>query len=301
MAVHIESPLTSPEGESEIFSGSYVPKYDAEGRIDGLIGYFTNVTERKRREERIVKLTRLYAVLSQVNEAIVRSEDTKSLYLDVCRIVVETGGFPLAWVGQVVGERVVPLASWGPGADYVREIIVEVQGTWGAGPTGTCIRENRVVVNDDFAVSPATIPWRDAALRYGFRGSAAFPLRRQGKTVGSLTLYACEPKAFDAEQVGLLESLSADLSYALDAIDHEHVRIQSEEALRQAKEDWGANLRFRSGYDRHFGRPAPHFTRQRGHGQGLGCRAGAMRRQTVLSVRSWRGQSAARSVRTSAH
>ena len=62
---------------------------------------------------------------------------------------------------------------------------MEVQGELGSGPTGTCIRENRAVVNDDFAVSPATAPWREAALRYGFRASAAFPLRRQGKAIGA--------------------------------------------------------------------------------------------------------------------
>ena len=175
-------------------------------------GIVVNITYRKRREERIAKLSRLYAVLSQVNEAIVRADDAKTLYAEVCRIVAEQGGFPLAWIGQVNGQRVVPMASGGPAADYAREIHVELQGPLSEGPTGTCIRENRSVVTDDFAVSPTTIPWREAARRYGFRPRP--PSRcAAGKAIGSLTLYACEPNAFDAEQVDLLEALSADLSY----------------------------------------------------------------------------------------
>ncbi len=203
---------------------------------DGLFEvYFADITERKRREEQIVKLTRLYVVLSQVNEAIVRAKSGEALYAEVCRIVAEQGGFPLAWIGQVREQQVIPVAACGPAADYVKEIRVELQGELGGGPTGTCIRENRAVVNDDFAVGPATAPWRKPALHYGFHASAAFPLRRQGKAIGALTLYAREPSAFDAEQVGLLESLSADLSYALDALDHEQCRVHAEQALRESE------------------------------------------------------------------
>ena len=36
-----------------------------------------------------------------------------------------------------------------------------------------------------------------------------------------MTIYARDANAFDAEQVGLLEALGADLSYALDAIEQE--------------------------------------------------------------------------------
>jgi PAS domain S-box-containing protein len=47
---HLEVPLLSAAGEAQFFDGTYVPKYDAEGQIDGLIGYFKNITELKRIE-----------------------------------------------------------------------------------------------------------------------------------------------------------------------------------------------------------------------------------------------------------
>ena len=110
--------------------------------------------------------------------------------------------------------------------------------TLGKGPTGTCIRENRAVINDDFASNPAVSPWFEAALRYGLRASAAFPLRRLGKAVGAFMIYASEANAFDVEQVRLLESLSADISYALDAFEQERLRVQSEANLIKVKETW---------------------------------------------------------------
>jgi PAS domain S-box-containing protein len=234
-SVHLEIPLISLEGEQQFFDGYYIPTFNAEGKINGLIGYLRNVTEHKRNEERIAKLTCLYAALSRVNETIIRVRDVESLYHEVCRIVSEECAFPLVWIGEVKGQQVVPAAWYGPASDYVKEIKVETKGELGQGPTGTSIRENRAVINDDFVTNPATSPWREKAGRYGFRASAAFPLRRQGKVIASLTLYALEPGVFDAEQVGLLESLSADISYALDALDHEQLRVRAEEALRESE------------------------------------------------------------------
>ncbi|HBB17664.1 MAG TPA: hypothetical protein DCZ97_11965, partial [Syntrophus sp. (in: bacteria)] len=54
--VHVEVPLISSKGEKEFFDGSYIPKCDEKGQIDGLIGYFRNVTERKRAEEDIRRM-----------------------------------------------------------------------------------------------------------------------------------------------------------------------------------------------------------------------------------------------------
>jgi PAS domain S-box-containing protein len=53
--VHLEIPLLSHQGEQEYFNGSYVPTYGADGRVDGLVGYFRNVTKRKWAEEELRK------------------------------------------------------------------------------------------------------------------------------------------------------------------------------------------------------------------------------------------------------
>ncbi|MDP2886580.1 MAG: PAS domain S-box protein [Ignavibacteria bacterium] len=51
--VHVETPLRNLKGETEFFDGSYIPKFDSTGNVDGLIGYFRNITERKRAEQLI--------------------------------------------------------------------------------------------------------------------------------------------------------------------------------------------------------------------------------------------------------
>ncbi len=44
-SIHLEMPVSSTQGGQQFFNGSYIPKFDAQGQIDGLIGYFRNVTE----------------------------------------------------------------------------------------------------------------------------------------------------------------------------------------------------------------------------------------------------------------
>jgi PAS domain S-box-containing protein len=204
------------------------PLPGADGRLVGSVHVARNITERRRVE-------RLYTVLSRVGEAIVRIHDEQALYEEVCRIIAEEGQFPLVWIGLVRGDEVAPVASSGPASDYLGEIKVNVHGALGRGPTGTCVREDRPVVNDDFETNVTTVPWRDPARRHAFRASAAFPLRRGAQAVGALTLYTARPGGFDAEHVRLLEALSADLSYALDAMQQERLRDAAETALRESE------------------------------------------------------------------
>jgi PAS domain S-box-containing protein len=60
MTVPYETSLISQQGETEYFEGAYLPKYDKEGKIDGLMGYFRNITERKKAEE-VLKDAKEYA------------------------------------------------------------------------------------------------------------------------------------------------------------------------------------------------------------------------------------------------
>ena len=51
--------------------------------------------------EEIRRLNRLYDVLSQVNQAVVRIQSRDELLSTVCRLVVERGEIDLAWIGRI--------------------------------------------------------------------------------------------------------------------------------------------------------------------------------------------------------
>ena len=218
------------------FEHTYYPVAGPDGRVESVAVFSRDVTDTRRAAEELAVATRLYAVLSRVNEAIVRTHEEVPLLQAVCRILAEEVGFPLAWVGRLQGRQVVPVAQWGRAVDYLREIRVEVDGDLGNGPTGTCIREGKPQVNDDFGSNPRTWPWREQSQRHGLEASAAIPLWQGGQVVGALTLYAATTGAFTAKQIDLLQSLGADLSYALDALELERRRGEAERGLREQEQ-----------------------------------------------------------------
>ena len=66
---------------------------------DYILAVVRDTTERKRTERRIRQLNRVYAVLSGINELIVRERNIRKMFEGACRIAVEKGGFHLAWIG----------------------------------------------------------------------------------------------------------------------------------------------------------------------------------------------------------
>jgi PAS domain S-box-containing protein len=69
---HHEASLLNLAGTTEYFEGSYVPRRDATGRTNGLIGYFRNVTERIRAEEAKRELNeRIVNILENMGDAFV--------------------------------------------------------------------------------------------------------------------------------------------------------------------------------------------------------------------------------------
>ncbi|MBP7686615.1 MAG: PAS domain S-box protein [Thermoflexales bacterium] len=195
-----------------------------------------DITERKRAEARILRLNRLYATLSQINQTIVHVRDRASLFEQICRVAVEHGQFRMAWISQIdeAAARIVPAAIAGEERGYVTTLQLTARDEpAGRGTTGTAMREGRCIICQDIATDPGMQPWRDAALQRGYRSSAAVPIRQNGRVVGALTVYAAEPHSIDTEDKALLDEIGQDISFALDGLEQEAQRQRAELELSQ--------------------------------------------------------------------
>ncbi len=196
------------------------------------------IARRDRSEAGLMRSNRLYAVLSRASEAIVRIRDREELLREVCRIAVEDGGLRMSWVGfEDPGGHVVPAAHFGSDDGYLSSIRISTGNEpEGRGPTGIALREGRSFVANDIANDPRMLPWRDDALRRGFRSAAAFPIRSEDRTVGTFTVYGSEPGLIDGDHVSMLGEVAANLSLALERMEQESQRRNAEEALRVSEE-----------------------------------------------------------------
>ncbi len=201
--------------------------------------------ERQAHEAALVRMSRLYAALSQVNQAIVWSADRGALLKKVCEVLVEFGQFRMAWIGWHDPEtkRLDPVASWGDDLDYLGNIaIYSDDRPEGQGPIGTAFREERRYICNDMRNDPVTVPWLKQMVRCGFRACAAFPIREKGKSCGSLTVYSDEKDFFQEGEVALLEEAAVDISFALDNLVKADEHRKVETALRVSEERYRTTI-----------------------------------------------------------
>ena len=169
------------------------------------------------REHKLAYANRALRVLSASNQTMLRAGDEYELMKEMCRAIVEAGGYRLAWVGFAEPDKRVRLvASWNAEADWLASLNL----TWdetasGRGPTGTAIRSGIPVTCSTIQTDPDYALWREQAQRYGYASSLALPLRLDGAVIGALCICAVEADAFDADVVEMLSEASNDLAYGI--------------------------------------------------------------------------------------
>ena len=186
--------------------------------IGNQIGQFMDRDEQR---ENIMRLNRVYAVLSEINATIVRVQDRQRLFDEVCRIAVAKGNFGIAWIGEYdpVSLEVKPVA-WG-GLE-VRELTAfkstaHAGVLGGQGTVGQAIRAKKPVYTNDLSTQPGVGgKRRQEALRRGYRSQITLPLLSEGEVAGILSLFAMEADFFTGDEVRLLTELADDISFALE-------------------------------------------------------------------------------------
>jgi PAS domain S-box-containing protein len=198
-----------------------------------------DVEERKRQEKEIRRLNRLYVILSQVNQAIVRSSSREELLQRICDVAVQYGGFKIAWIGWLDEStgKLKPVARAGKAATVINRIQIIVDESaehWGL--AGTAIRESHAVIINDFQNDPRTSPIRDAAREHGLASGAGLPIRVSGRICGALSLLSAENGFFQPDEISLLNEVAKDISFALERYEKEQQLRRTEEALRESEE-----------------------------------------------------------------
>ena len=200
----------------------------------GRVWFFRDITWRKEAETALHRLNRILQTLVAADQALLRAKSEQELLDDMCRAVVEAGGYLLAWVGipEMDESRTVrAVAKFGRHAEYVGSVDIRwtADTEWGRGVGGSAIRTGHTHVNQNIEANPAMAPWRADMRRLGFRSSIALPLKNGGEVFGCLMLYSGEADTFGSEEVALLEQLAANLSYGIYV---QRDRIESERAAR---------------------------------------------------------------------
>lgn len=205
--------------------------YDAAGKFVISRSSVVDISQHKHMEQRLQRANRALRTLSSCNHALVHTQSEAELLQTICNLIVDQGGYRMAWVGYAENdaERTVrPIARAGDVSNYLQTIHISWSeaSEFGQGPTGMAIRSGHTQVNQNFLNNPLLAPWRSLAQRQGYQSSIAIPLKKDARIIGALNIYAVEPDAFDQDEIDLLEELAEDLAFGLSTLQTRNERDQ---------------------------------------------------------------------------
>ena len=195
------------------------PVISQSGEYYGRVWYFRDITESRRADASLRRANRALLVISAVNEALIRGESESALLDTVCRLLLDSGGYRMAWIGLLEHDperSVRPVAQSGYEDGYLARAAISWADTKrGRGPTGTAARSGSVQVCRDIASDPRMVEWRADALQRGYASAVALPLIGDCGTFAVMSIYSTETDAFDDEEVALLQKLAANLAVGI--------------------------------------------------------------------------------------
>lgn len=207
-------------------------------KIIGIVSVARDITERKHAEEEIRKVNRALRILSNCNMALVRATGEKELLNSICKLIVNIGGYPLAWVGYAQSDEhktIERVAQSGSKSKYAEHF----KATWadkrtGQNPFGIAIRTGKYYVCREIEKDPNCAANRAAAVKAGCKSLIALPLKSKDSAFGVLSIHAAEPDAFDEREIALLQELAEDLSYGIQALRTHIAREAASDELEQS-------------------------------------------------------------------
>ncbi|MBZ0304128.1 MAG: GAF domain-containing protein, partial [Anaerolineae bacterium] len=143
---------------------------------------------------------------------------------DVCKTVVEKGGYDFAWVGLMMGdgnEALTPVARAGHKQGYL-EVIRQVNPV--CDPTFSVLKTRQIQVNH--TIRPENCP---IAAAYQWAAVLSAPLIANEQVMGVLSVYAVDANALQDEEVALLGELAEDLAFGITTrrmqVDHQRMAL----------------------------------------------------------------------------
>ena len=183
-------------------------------------------TERKRAEDGLKGLNRLYAMVTGISASMVRVRDREDLFNRSCRTAVEHGEFEMAWIAVVDPNenRIVPVAWAGhdePAMSAIKAHFASSEGTLeGKTLAARAIREKTAAVSNDVQ-NDEGLNFRRMHAESGVRSLAVIPLIVSDDAIGVFALYTSKPEFFDTAGLLLLTELAGNVAFAIDHLERQ--------------------------------------------------------------------------------
>lgn len=176
---------------------------------------------------RLNRINRFLTLLSRINRTIVRADSPDRLYLDACRIAVESGLFQYAWIGLVdpTSKKIRHMAHSGQVESLARRTEVFDAAA------NLVLQQNAPIICNELKAAQDNSQAYLGIHALGFHSMAGLPLKEMEHVVGVFLLCCDDVGAFDQSVSDLLTEVADDISFSLGHMKAEQQRIAGESKL----------------------------------------------------------------------
>jgi putative nucleotidyltransferase with HDIG domain/PAS domain S-box-containing protein len=226
---------TTPDGRT--WDMQVRPVETVHGDAVSVIVAKRDITEHKRIQQTLERIKRALAVISQSNGVLVKATDEQTLLRETCRILVDIGGYALAWVAYTdcgPHQRIIPVCYAGNGQKYIAAIerklaqSDELLSRMAIKQRKTCVARNvRAVASHS--------RWARLALEHDFSSAVALPFLNNGSAFGALCICAATTDMFTERELMMLRELTDDIVYGITTlrtrIEHRRSKLRVQHSL----------------------------------------------------------------------
>ncbi|MCF8009135.1 MAG: PAS domain S-box protein, partial [Halanaerobiales bacterium] len=233
-----EFEITTKDGDKRLWDFSSVPLGKTDDNRKLIMSMAVDITEREKMIKSIKKLNRLYSILSDINQTIVRTKNKKSLFDQVCNIIINKGGYKSIWVGEIskVKDNLHIVSASGQNSDLIKDLDIDFKDQKNIELIRNLLGDFKLEENmfDKF-INNEEVNYRNIIYDKKGRSIAIFPIMVFSKIWGIMTACIDQEKFFDQEEFKLFKELTDDLSYAVQALINHKLRKKSEDKLRESE------------------------------------------------------------------
>lgn len=208
----------------------WIENIDSKAFISGIT---FDITNQKNLELRVKKLNRIYAVLSRINQAIVRTRNSEELYNIACKIAVNYGRFRKASIAIIRKNNELDIVA---GCDSKKTGSYDIvnKTTIDSEPFYHGIYNNAPFIDNEFDSDKYNSKSLISSVAQDCKSIACFPLFVRNELKGVFFLCSCDSNFFDATEINLFKELCNDIGYAIEFIDNTLQVHISEEKLKES-------------------------------------------------------------------
>lgn len=196
---------------------------------EGICILSVDITQHKKSELKILKISRLYAFISQVNQNIVQIKNENILFRNSCQIALKFGKFKMAWIGLLDKEKQkISLVEQCGISNEDTEIFRAINSDYSQ---NLVIQTGQYFICNDIQTDDKLNNWKPFIDEHGICSCIILPIKKDNEIIGTFNLYSSEFNFFDKEEIDLLVEITKGISLAIDRFEKEIQHKRNEEII----------------------------------------------------------------------